>query len=135
VRVLILIMQWWNFYGAHYYYNRPSCGLRVFVAGSGALLFANANPYIATVIPIDVITKVMMRYPVSDAFARTMRASGVRDSDDPMCGSERTTQACRRGWFSVFARPLADQSLPRVDAQIRTHGKREKTFTTNSRTP
>jgi hypothetical protein len=124
VRVLMSITQWWNLFGTHYY-DRPRCGVRVFVAGSGVLLFANVNPYIAAVLPIGVLAKVMMRYPVNDASARTMRASGVRDPDDPMCGSDRTMQACRRGWFSIFSRPLADESLPPADAQIRIRGEQE----------
>jgi hypothetical protein len=103
-------------FGTHDYDDR-GCGVRLYATVSGALLFANVDPYVATVISAEVLAKVMRRHPVDDSFARTMLDSGVQDSDDPMYGSARTTPACRRDWFSV-SRPLADKSLPPADARF-----------------
>jgi hypothetical protein len=85
-------------------------GVRVYAAGSGALLFADTNRYIATVISSEVLAEVMMRHAVDDSFARAMRESGVQDPDDPMCVSVQMTPAYQLNWFSVFSRLLADES-------------------------
>jgi hypothetical protein len=122
VRILISMHLWWHMFGIH---EDRSCDVRVYAAGSGALLFANVNPYIATVISTDLFVKVLMHHAVNDSFTRTMRESGVQDSDDPTYGSACPMPAYRRNWFSVFSRPLADASLPPADTHTQVEGEDE----------
>jgi hypothetical protein len=87
-----------------HFYDHSTCGVRLFVTDAGVLTFAKG-------IPVDMFGKVMMRYPVEDDFARTMRASWVQDPGDPSYGHDLSMEY-KRGWFSVFSPSLAAESLP-----------------------
>jgi hypothetical protein len=67
VRVVICIRLRWELFGATRC-NHPDIGVCAYITGAGAILFANTNLYIATVIPMSCVTVVWMHYPFDDHF-------------------------------------------------------------------
>jgi hypothetical protein len=105
--------------GEQFYYHTET-GVRAFVTGVGAVLFTNVDPYIATVIPVTVIRRIVMRYPVDDRFARQTRAARVRDSET--YGLDLETR-CETGWCNMFFPTLGAECSPPADAQVRSQGE------------
>jgi hypothetical protein len=91
-----------------------------FIAGAGAGVFSNVDPYMATVIPCKMFEAIMTHYPINDHFSRQMRASGVQDLD--VYGRNLETQF-QRGWCNVWSPTLSDVCLPPVDKHIDSQGK------------
>jgi hypothetical protein len=101
-----------------YYHAEP--GVRAFITGAGAVLFTNVDPYIATVMPVTVISRIMMRYQADDHFARLMRAAGVRDSETYGLDVE---SHYKTGWFNMLSPSLAAECLPPANAKARSQGE------------
>jgi hypothetical protein len=102
------------------FYFRKHTGVRAFVAGGGAVLFASIDPHIATVIPCRVFRGIMMHHPVDDHFARQMRAAGVQDPE--ACGQNLETQY-KTGWFNMWPPTLGAGCLPPADEKVRSQGQ------------
>jgi hypothetical protein len=84
----------------------PLTGVRAFTTGAGAVLFANVNPYIATVLPTRVLTAIWTHYPIDDHFSKKMRASQFKI-----------------GWCSIWSLTLAEKCLPPADERIEIWGQ------------
>jgi hypothetical protein len=80
VHVVVGMQPWWEAIGSRHL-RRKQTGVRAFITGAGPVLFANANPYIAMVIPTRVLAAILMHHPISDHFSRQMRASGGPDPE------------------------------------------------------
>jgi hypothetical protein len=72
VHVVVFLFEWWGKYGQDRL-ARPNVAVYCLVTGAGAILFANANPYVATVVPMTCVIAIWMRYPFGDHFSRAMR--------------------------------------------------------------
>jgi hypothetical protein len=113
VRVVIDVGEWWNQLGSESF-DKFNIGVKVFVIAGGAVLFDNIDPYIATVLPLTVVSKVMMNHQVSDDFIR--RVQEVQDQDDAEYGRNRNTAKLRAGWFNIFSPELARAGMPPADS-------------------
>jgi hypothetical protein len=53
--------------------NRFDVGVKAFVSAGGAMVFAIVSPYITTILPLGVVSKIMMRHPMSEEFIRRIQ--------------------------------------------------------------
>jgi hypothetical protein len=99
VRIIIAVGVWWEHLGIQIYYHKGA-GVSAFIAGVGAVLCANVDAYIATVIPVRVFRGLMMHYPIDGHFSRRMSAAGVQDLE--AYGQNLETQYKTESWSRVF---------------------------------
>jgi hypothetical protein len=59
VHIVIAVDRWWEHLGEQFYYHAET-GVRAFITGAGAVLFANVDPFIATVVPVTVTRRIRM---------------------------------------------------------------------------
>jgi hypothetical protein len=99
VHIIIAMDVWREHLSKQFYYHKET-GVRAFITGAGAVLFANVDPHIATVIPVRVLRGIVMNYPIGDHFAGQMRAAGVQDPEAYVQNLE--TQYKTR-WINMFS--------------------------------
>jgi hypothetical protein len=104
VHVVIDLEKWWYLMGAQGS-NRSDVGVKAFGSAAGAMVFANVNPYITTVLPLGVVSKIMMRHPTSEDFVR--RIQRVQDERDAENGRYHNTLMSRAGWINIYSPALA----------------------------
>jgi hypothetical protein len=119
VRVVIDINEWWLQFGTQCF-NRFDVGVKAFVSTGGAV-FANVKPYITTILPLTVVSKIMMRRPMSADFIR--RIQQVQGQDDVVCGRNHITTKLRAGWINIFSLDLAMNGMPPADTWAFVHGE------------
>jgi hypothetical protein len=66
-QIVIEMDVWWALFGSQ---ATNDVGVRVHITGAGAVLFANVNQTIATVIPIAAFEEIMMHHAVDGEFAK-----------------------------------------------------------------
>jgi hypothetical protein len=93
----------------------------MFVSVGGAVLFANVNPYIATLLPLTVMSKIMMNHPMSTDFIR--RIQRVQDQDDFAYGRNHNTTKLRAGCINIFSPELARNGMPPADTSTFVYGE------------
>jgi hypothetical protein len=84
--VVINVYGWWSEFGSDGF-DKFDVSAKMFVSAGGAVLFANVGPYIATVLPLSVVSKIMMSHPANEEFVR--RVQEVQDRDDSEYGRNR----------------------------------------------
>jgi hypothetical protein len=104
VYVVVYVRVWWVTH-AKCRLAHPNVGVSCLATGAGAILFANVNPYIATVIPMSSVSAVWMRYPFGDHLSRAMRLGS-----NPGDYGARLGPKCRIGWFSIWGLDLTHEN-------------------------
>jgi hypothetical protein len=120
VHVVIDINEWWIQFGAQCL-NRFDVGVKAFASAGGAVVFVNVNPYLATILPLTVVSEIMMRRAMSVDFIR--RTQQVQDQDDAVRGRNHSTLKLRAGWINIYSPELATNGMPPADAQPFVRGE------------
>jgi hypothetical protein len=96
----------------------------MFVSAAGAALFANVNPYIATVLPLSVVSKIMTNHPANEEFVRNVQ--DVQDRDGAKYGRNHNPSKLRAGCFNIFSPELAKNGMPPADNSVFVFSECEK---------
>jgi hypothetical protein len=100
VHVVVDVNEWWLQLGAQCF-DKFDVGVKAFVSAGSAVVFANVNPYLTTILPLTVVSKIMIHHPMSIDFIR--RTQQVQDQDDAVCGRNHNTLKFWAGWINIYS--------------------------------